>query len=91
MCGTEDPDNFTESRTDIICDRCMDALDDFYDYAFADMRTRYKAETGSEMWESEFIEGLQEYVDIRGTEYNRKIRRYHRELVEEHEKEVEKK
>lgn len=91
MCGTEDPDAFTPSRTDLICDRCMDALDEFFDAAFADMRVRYKAETGAEMWESEFIEGLQEYVDIKGTEFNRKNSRYHQHLVRDHEEKEEKK
>lgn len=72
ICGSEKADDFSLFRTK-ICDDCMSILNYWYKETFADIKTRYKAMNGSEMFEAEFLEGLAEYVYIMQDEYNRNL------------------
>ena len=72
FCGTEKENDFSLYRTK-ICDDCMSILNYWYKETFVDIKTRYKAMNGSEMFEAEFLEGLDEYVSIMSDEYNRNL------------------
>ena len=72
MCGTENRSDFTMNQGPTICNDCISILDYWYREMFLDIRTRHKAQTGSEMQEGGFLSGLEEYVDIRRTEFNRR-------------------
>ena len=73
VCGSEDPNDFTLYQGPTICDDCMGVLNYWYKETFYDIKTRYKALHGVEMGESDFLEGLAEYVEIMSDEYNRNL------------------
>ena len=73
ICGSTDANDFTLYKSEKICDDCMSILNYWYKETFYDIKTRYRALHGGEMWESEFLEGLAEYVDLMTDEYNRNL------------------
>lgn len=70
MCGSENPDDFTLYQGPFLCDDCMSILNYWYKEMMQDVKTRCEALNG-QFDEATFIEGLAEYVDIKGAEYNR--------------------
>ena len=79
VCGTKRPEDFTDHDYSLLCDDCYDVFNYWYKEALQDMKTTYRAKNGSEMFEAEFIQGLEEFADIKGTEYNAALARERRE------------
>lgn len=74
MCGSEEPKDFTVFSDSRLCDDCMSILNYWFKETFYDIKTRYKALNGSDMEEGEFIEAMEEYLNIM---------RYEREIVKD--------
>ena len=75
ICGTEDPNEFTVHEHSLLCDDCRGILNYWYKEALEDMKTHYRVRNGSEMYESEFLQGLEEFTQIKIGEYNEELRR----------------
>lgn len=74
FCGARHKSEFSD-RSWMVCDRCMEELDGWYAEIFSDFRVGYKARHGLDMWESEFLEGLAEYIEVKQAEYNRNLKK----------------
>lgn len=70
ICGTEHKEDFTIYKKRFLCDECMSILDYYYKQARVEISDRYEEVNNAEMWECEFLEGLDEFVTYKTDEYN---------------------
>lgn len=69
ICKTEHEEDFTLYRQTMLCDDCMSILEYHYKNAKYELEDRHMEVNNSEMWESELLEGLEEYLEIKAREY----------------------
>ena len=70
MCGTKHESDFALYKQKTLCDECMSIFDYYYKQIREEIRDHYEEVNNAEMWECDFLEGLDEYVEIKTKEYN---------------------
>lgn len=69
-CGTQNEDDFDLYNNRFICDSCLSILNYHYNEALKEIR-----EENPTVWESNFLEALDEYVIFKSDEYKENLRR----------------
>lgn len=69
ICKTKSAEDFTLYKQKRLCDDCMSILEYHYKNAVYEFGDRYEEVNNNEMWESELLEGLTEYLEIKEREY----------------------
>ena len=78
FCGTTEESNFSLYHNNLICDDCLSVMNHYYKEAFKDIEKVWHEHEPQYrsigLWESSFLEGLEQYVSIKQMEYNDKLR-----------------
>ena len=75
ICNTKDKEDFSLYESKHFCDDCTSIMDYWFENVRRELSDRYTEVNNSELWECEFLEGLERYVEEQIEKYNNEIRK----------------